>query len=158
MSDPKKPQKSAPERSAEARPAEAAGESAKRSGRVALDARGNTVWEWQLETGVYTRDISTQKLKKLDLGELSIADTAIQKQPPDLADASKPNLPGGGFNPYDNAPPKSGGFNPYDNARAMGNKLADQPKPAAPARKPSDMRKLDAWVKLVKRIGKDRDE
>src|SRR5437868_8008901 len=38
----------------------------KRSGRVAFDSRGNPIWEWQLETGVYSRDVSTQKLKKLD--------------------------------------------------------------------------------------------
>ena len=48
----------------------------KRSGRAGVDERGNSVWEWQLETGVYSRDISTQKLKKLDLGDLSIAETA----------------------------------------------------------------------------------
>ena len=32
----------------------------KRSGRVGYDERGNSVWEWQLETGVYSRDVSTQ--------------------------------------------------------------------------------------------------
>ena len=49
----------------------------KRSGRVSYDERGNSVWEWQLETGVYSRDVSTQRLRKLELGELSIAETAL---------------------------------------------------------------------------------
>ena len=58
----------------------------KRSGRVSFDSRGNSVWEWQLETGVYSRDVNTQKLKKLDLGDLSIAETGILKQPPGLGE------------------------------------------------------------------------
>src|SRR4051794_6895833 len=29
----------------------------KRTGRVSFDDRGNSVWEWQLETGVYSRDV-----------------------------------------------------------------------------------------------------
>jgi hypothetical protein len=56
----------------------------KRSGRVGYDERGNSVWEWQLETGVYSRDVSTQTLKKLELGDLSIAETAVTKRPPGL--------------------------------------------------------------------------
>ncbi len=101
----------------------------KRSGRVAHDARGNPVWEWQLETGVYSRDVSTQRLKKLDLGELSIAETARHKQPEGLGEQSsgrsnapkKAPMPGGGFNPYDNSPPAGGGgVNPYDNAAFPG--------------------------------------
>jgi hypothetical protein len=51
----------------------------KRSGRASFDERGNAVWEWQLETGVYSRDVSTQKLKKLELDDLSIAETAINR-------------------------------------------------------------------------------
>src|SRR5690349_17081504 len=52
-----------------------------RSGRVTQDERGNSVWEWKLETGVYSRDINTQRLKKLDLNDLSIADTATHPRP-----------------------------------------------------------------------------
>jgi hypothetical protein len=52
-----------------------------RSGRISYDERGNSVWEWQLETGVYSRDINTQKLKKLDLNDLSIAETATHESP-----------------------------------------------------------------------------
>lgn len=132
--------------------------SEKRSGRVGFDERGNSVWEWQLETGVYSRDVSTQKLKKLELGDLSIAETAAHKRPPGLGDTKAP-MPGGGFNPYDNSPQTGGGFNPYDNAKALGKKF--QPTPSTqPARKPTDLKKLEEWMKMKKRVedAKDRDD
>ncbi len=65
----------------------------KRSGRISYDERGNSVWEWQLETGVYSRDISTQRLKKLDLNDLSIADTAAQPAAARPGRASGPQAP-----------------------------------------------------------------
>ena len=134
---------------------------AKRSGRVAYDSRGNPIWEWQLETGVYSRDVSTQRLKKLDLGELSIADTAIQKRPAGLSDANagtsaKPGAnPGGGFNPYDSASKASSGFNPYDNARATGAKWNPPPE-VRRAKTPDELRKLDAIIK-AQRNAKQKD-
>jgi hypothetical protein len=131
----------------------------KRSGRVAYDARGNPIWEWQLETGIYSRDVSTQKLKKLDLGDLSIAETATHKQPPGLGEQKnkeKPPMPGGGRNPYDSAPEApaagGGGFNPYDNARSLGSKFQPQKPVANTPRKPTDLHKLDAWMKLKKNL------
>lgn len=143
----------------------------KRSGRVGFDERGNSVWEWQLETGVYSRDISTQKLRKLDLNELSIADTASHKRPGGLAGAggtkAAPAMPGGGFNPYDNSPPAGSGFNPYDNAHALGRKMQappPAPKPvtkpaaAAPAKKPVDLKKLEEWIQLKKRLAQQKDD
>lgn len=132
--------------------------SEKRSGRVGYDARGNSVWEWQLETGVYSRDVSTQKLKKLELGELSIADTAVNKRPEALQGGApgKEPLPGGGFNPYDKSP-RGGGFSPYDNAR-------NKPQPQTPGapepdarRKPADMRKLGEWLKMKKKMQDEQD-
>jgi len=127
----------------------------KRSGRVTFDSRGNSVWEWQLETGVYSRDVNTQKLKKLDLGDLSIAETGIQKGPPGINDEAEP---GGGFNPYDNAPkPKQSGGNPYDNARALGKKFAPQSTPQnerPPPRSPDELRKLSEWIKMKKNLDK----
>jgi hypothetical protein len=135
----------------------------KSSGRVAFDARGNPIWEWQLETGVYSRDVTTQKLKKLDLGELSLVDTGIHKKPtaePEAATIRKA-LPGGGFNPYDTSPKQEERSSPYDKARAAAaNKQAGTPppKPAAPPRSPADLRKLDEWVKLKKRIGDAKDD
>jgi hypothetical protein len=126
----------------------------KRSGRVAYDSRGNPIWEWQLETGVYSRDVSTQKLKKLDLGDLSIAETARHKKPSGLENPDQP--PGA---PAKKAPLPGGGFNPYDNARAAGARLRPSQPPPAPQRKPTDLRKLDAWIKLKKKLtGKDNEE
>ncbi len=151
----------------DAKPTPSAGESGteKRSGRVAFDSRGNPVWEWQLETGVYSRDVSTQKLKKLDLGDLSIAETASHKKPSGLEDpqppavtGSKEGLAGGGFNPYDNASNAGGGFNPYDNARSTASRLKPSQPPAAPARKPTDLHKLDAWIKLKRKLTGGKDE
>jgi len=125
----------------------------KRSGRVAYDSRGNPIWEWQLETGVYSRDVNTQKLKKLDLGELSIAETAIQKRPEGLEESPK-GTPERGFNPYDNS---GTGPSAYDKARTTAKKPVAQPaKPPAP-RSPADMRKLDEWIKLKKNT-KDKKE
>jgi len=138
-----------------------AGESGtdKRSGRVAFDSRGNPVWEWQLETGVYSRDVSTQKLKKLDLGDLSIAETARHKKPSGLEDPQSPAVTGhnerpsgGGFNPYDSAASAGGGFNPYDNARSAGTRFKPSQPAAAPPRKPTDMRKLDEWIKSKRKL------
>lgn len=148
-----------------------AGESGtdKRSGRVAFDSRGNPIWEWQLETGVYSRDVSTQKLKKLDLGDLSIAETARHKKPSGLEESQplpaaagrNERLSGGGFNPYDNASSGAagGGFNPYDNARSVGSRLKPaQPSAAPAARKPTDLHKLDAWIKLKRKLTGGKDE
>jgi hypothetical protein len=120
----------------------------KRSGRATFDERGNSVWEWQLDTGVYSRDVNTQRLKKLDLDELSIADTGVNKGPGDL---SKGQVPGGGFNPYDSTPQVGGGSSPYDTARALGDKFSNKAPPAK-ARSLDDMRKLNEAIKAKKRL------
>lgn len=150
----------------------------KRSGRVAFDSRNNPVWEWQLETGVYSRDVSTQKLKKLDLGDLSIAESAIQKRPPGLEDAAGEKgklarpLPGGGFNPYDSSARPAGG-DPFNKARvALADKapahVARTPvRPAAPRKpvipvaqpaKESALDKLGRWFKGKKKSDDDEYE
>ncbi len=115
----------------------------KRSGRIAYDERGNSIWEWQLETGVYSRDISTQRLKKLDLNDLSIADTAIQRRPPDP----------GGFNPYDNSSSTRGNVGKNDPYNG-GNRAPL--KPAEPKRKPTDLKKLQEWMELRKRVEQNK--
>jgi hypothetical protein len=133
----------------------------KRSGRVGFDDRGNSVWEWQLETGVYSRDVSTQRLRKLELGDLSIAETAKHQRPPGLGGEpakappgkAQAPAPGGGFNPYGKG--ASGGdfgSNPYDNARSTGQRL--QPKqPSTPEpRKPMDLKRLEEWMNIRKRV------
>ena len=136
---------------------------AKSSGRVAFDARGNPIWEWQLETGVYSRDVSTQKLQKLNLGDLSIAETAIQKRPAGIAalagsvaKSKTASLPGGGSNPYDTSPALAG--KPTEEGQPS--------KPAAPSirraappplPKESVLSRLDQWFK-EKRRPKDDPE
>jgi hypothetical protein len=133
----------------------------KRSGRAGVDERGHTVWEWKLETGVYSRDITTQRLKKLDLGDLSIAETAKHQRPSGLSEkAAEPKKPVGGFNPYDSVSESTGG-NPYDNARNTQRRM-QQSSPTAPAaRKPMDLKRLEEWMQIRKRLEqqkKDDDE
>jgi hypothetical protein len=127
----------------------------KRSGRAGVDERGNSVWEWQLETGVYSRDISTQRLRKLDLGDLSIAETASHERPAGLGN-EKPEAPkkqpGGGFNPYDSGRGPEAGGNPYDNARTFGKKPPPPPAAAPAARKPMDLKRLEEWMEIKKRL------
>jgi hypothetical protein len=135
---------------------------AKRSGRAGVDERGNSVWEWQLETGVYSRDISTQKLRKLDLGDLSIAETASHQRPAGIEEKQpvKRQQPGGGFNPYDSSGAGEAGGNPYDNARNA-DKRVQQPSGAPAPRKPMDLKRLDEWMKIRKRLEqqkKDEDD
>jgi hypothetical protein len=116
----------------------------RRSGRAGFDERGNAVWEWQLETGVYSRDVSTQTLRKLELDELSIAETVIA--PPAPAHKDQKAL-GGGSNPYDSAA-QVRGSNPYDTARAKEHHEASTP---ARPRTPADMRALSDAIKRKNR-------
>ena len=79
-----------------------------KSGRVAFDSKGNPVWEWQTAPGVFEQDVTTQRLKKLEAPELSLAST----QP----------VPTLGGNSAKNAKTKSKedtGFNPYDSDAAL---------------------------------------
>lgn len=140
----------------------AAPDDAKRSGRAGVDERGNSVWEWQLETGVYSRDISTQKLRKLDLGDLSIAETATHQRPSPVEEKqqAKRERAGGGFNPYDSSGGGDAGSNPYDNARNT-SKRAQQPVGAPTPRKPMDLKRLEEWMQIRKRLEqqkKDEDD
>jgi hypothetical protein len=148
MSDPKDRAPSTP----------APADDSKRSGRAGLDERGNSVWEWQLETGVYSRDISTQKLRKLDLGDLSIAETASHQRPSGLEPKDKPKPKGGGFNPYDSAGNESSGNNPYDNARNTARKTQAPAPGAPPARKPMDLKRLEEWMQIRKRLEQQKQD
>lgn len=137
----------------------------KRSGRAAYDERGNSVWEWQLETGVYSRDISTQRLKKLDLNDLSIADTAAHPRPSGLTDPpARKSSPGGGFNPYDNSTTAGGNVakDPYNSAGRGALKpdpVRTQKHSKGPApRTPADMKKLQEWIELRKRVEQNKLE
>ena len=110
---------------------EAAAE-AKKTGRVKFDDRGNAVWEWSVATGAFGREISTDRLKKLENGALSLAEDA-----PTPFDRVQPN-PHGVVKGYD----------PYDSG-----KLGRTRPP-----KKTDLRKLGDWLKLKKQVANNRDE
>ena len=132
-----------------------------RSGRITYDERGNSVWEWRLETGVYSRDISTQRLKKLDLNDLSIAETARHQRPPGLDDpAGKKAAPDRGCNPYDNSSTVRGnvGSNPYNSGAKPALKPGVQSPGETPAmpRKPMELKRLEEWMEIRKRVELNR--
>jgi|SRR3977135_3465337 hypothetical protein len=59
-----------------------------KSGRVAFDDRGCSTWEWRLDTGTFSRDIDTHRLKQL---QEEAAVTLKQEEPAE---------PPVGVNPY----------------------------------------------------------
>jgi hypothetical protein len=100
----------------------------RQSGRVQFDDRGNAIWEWAVSTGAFGREVSTERLKKLENPGLSLADDA-----PTPFDKVKPNPQG-----------VVKGYNPYDSG-----KLGRTGQPA----KKKDLRKLSDWLKLKKQVG-----
>jgi len=104
---------------------------AKTTGRVQFDDRGNAVWEWSLATGTFGREVSTQRLQKLEHPALSLADDA-----PTSFDSVRANPLG-----------TKKGYDPYDSGK-LG-------KPPAPAKK--DLRKLGDWLKLKKQAAGNKD-
>jgi hypothetical protein len=105
-----------------------------RTGRVKFDDRGNAVWEWQLATGAFGVEVSTQRLQKLEHPALSIADDA-----PTPFETVRSNPLG-----------TKKGYDPYDSG-----KLGKKPPPAK-----KDLRRLSEWLKLKKQIegAKDGDK
>ena len=93
-----------PKSSAQAAPSEPAAPSSKietgdkSTGRVKFDERGNAVWEWQVTTGAFATEVSTQRLQKLEHPALSIADDAPT---PFETVRSNPLGTKKGYDPYD---------------------------------------------------------
>ena len=104
----------------------------KSTGRVNFDERGNAVWEWQVETGAFGAEVSTQRLQKLEHPALSIADDA-----PTPFETVRANPLG-----------TKKGYDPYDSGR-----LGKKPPPAK-----KDLRKLSEWLKLKKQADSNKDE
>ena len=100
------------------------------SGRVAYDDRGQPVWEWRVDTGVFSRDVDTKRLRQ-------IQEEASAK----LRDAPPP------------PPPRSVGFNPYDTAVAKEQPVKPEPPKPQP---PKTRRTLDDMRKLSEEIKKNR--
>jgi hypothetical protein len=105
----------------------------KRSGRVQFDARGNAIWEWSVATGAFGREVSTDRMKKLENNALSLAEDA-----PTPFDGVKPNPLG-----------VVKGYNPYDSGKL--GKTQQTPKK-------TDLRKLGDWLKLKKQAANTKDE
>jgi hypothetical protein len=97
------------------------------SGRVAYDDRGQPVWEWRVDTGVFSRDVDTKQVRQ-------IQEEALAK----LQDAPQP-------------PPRSVGFDPYSTAVAK-EQPVKPPQPPKTRRTLDDMRKLSEEIKR-KRAG-----
>jgi hypothetical protein len=109
----------------------------KESGRVQFDDRGNAIWEWAVSTGAFGREVSTERMKKLENPGLSLADDA-----PTPFDKVKPNPQG-----------VVKGYNPYDSGK-LG-------RTGPPPKKKKDLRKLSDWLQLKKQAenkGSDDDE
>jgi hypothetical protein len=105
----------------------------KKTGRVQFDERGNAIWEWSIATGAFGREVSTERLQKLENPGLSLAEDA-----PTPFDLVKPNPLG-----------TVKGYNPYDSGKLS---KAEQ------ARK-KDLKKLSEWLALKKQAtGKPDDE
>jgi hypothetical protein len=106
----------------------------KSTGRVRFDERGNAVWEWQVTTGAFGLEVSTQRLQKLEHPALSIA-----------ADDSPTPFETVRSNPLGTKK----GYDPYDSGR-----LGKKPTPVK-----KDLRRLSEWLKLKKQAegAKDAD-
>jgi hypothetical protein len=99
--------------------------SAKQTGRVQFDERGNAIWEWSVATGAFGREVSTERLQKLENPGLSLAEDA-----PTPSQRVKAN-PMGAVK----------GYNPYDSGKL--GKPREVPKK-------KDLKKLSDWLKLKK--------
>jgi hypothetical protein len=104
----------------------------KSTGRVKFDERGNAVWEWQVTTGAFGTEVSTQRLQKLEHPALSIADDA-----PTPFETVRANPLG-----------TKKGYDPYDSGR-----LGKKPPPAK-----KDLRRLSESLKLKKQAESNKDE
>jgi len=67
--------------------------SSAQSGRVTYDERGQPVWEWRVDTGVFTRDVDTRQMRQIQ----EDAAVKLQEAPPEQ---SKRFV---GFDPYSTA-------------------------------------------------------
>ena len=100
------------------------------TGRVQFDDKGNAIWEWSIATGAFGREISTERLQKLEHPALSLAEDA-----PTPFDTVRANPLG----------PKKG-YDPYDSG-----KLGKRPPPVK-----KDLRKLSEYFKLKRQAAMNK--
>ena len=98
--------------------------SEKSTGRVKFDDKGNAVWEWSIATGAFGREVSTERLQRLENPALSIADDSAI-----APDTVRPNPLG-----------TKKGYDPYDSGKLS----------KAAARRKKDLRRLSEVMKLKK--------
>jgi hypothetical protein len=103
------------------------------SGRVQFDERGNAIWEWAIATGAFGREVSTERLQKLENPGLSLAEDA-----PTPSQRVKAN-PLGAVK----------GYNPYDSGKL------GKPREAP---KKKDLKKLSDWLQLKKQAANNDPE
>jgi hypothetical protein len=103
-----------------------------RSGRVAYDERGQPVWEWRVDTGVFTLDVDTRQMRK-------IQEEAAENLPPAPAEQSRRFV----------------GFDPYSTAVAKEPPAPEQPPKPKP---PKTRRTLDDMRALSEEIKKNRQK
>lgn len=65
-------------------------------------------------------------------------------------------MPGGGFNPYDNS--TTGGGNIASDPYNSGGRGTLKPGQGARRRKPADLKKLQEWMELRKRVEQNKRE
>jgi hypothetical protein len=106
---------------------------AKTTGRVQFDDRGTAVWEWSIATGAFGREVTTERLKKLEHPALSLADDA-----PTPYKTVRANPLG-----------TKKGYDPYDSG-----KLGKRPEPP----KKKDLRRLSEFLKLKKQAAGNKDD
>jgi hypothetical protein len=99
------------------------------TGRVKFDDRGNAVWEWAVSTGEFGRDVSTQRLKKLESKDLAIAD-----ENPSRSIKDNPLGAVSGYNPYDSGQLSKTGEHRKKDLRKLGEWL--QSRKNVDAKKP----------------------
>ena len=106
--------------------------SEKSTGRVKFDDKGNAVWEWSIATGAFGREVSAERLQKLENPALSIADDSAPAQ-----STVRPNPLG-----------TKKGYDPYDSGK-LGK------RPPTPAKK--DLRRLSEFLRLKKQAANNDD-